>query len=340
MGEMFPVSYGSRITSHLGTTVPGALVITQPEPWAIVEPIFGAAPAAVVMIPSLERDVLERLVADMPPASAVIGIGGGTAMDAAKWVHWRRGIRLLQVPSLPSVNACFTHMIAVRELGGVHYYGDAAPEMVFVDFDLMRAAPPHMIRSGIGDVIGCHTGPWDWEYAVARGHDPAWDGWLAQESARITTLLNQLAPGIKDGSDEGLRGLMELHRLTAKYCDDYQHGRFVEGSEHFFAYCLEHVTGRSFLHGEIVSLGATIMSALQGNRPELVREILVGGGVRFRPEEIGVTWDEVDATLLALREFVVGQDLWYSIANDVEMGPAELDLARRAVGDGSANVMS
>ena len=95
MGEMFPVSYGSRITRHLGTTVPGALVITQPEPWAIVEPIFGAAPAAVVMIPSLERDVLERLVADMPPASAVIGIGGGTAMDAAKWVHWRRGIRLL-----------------------------------------------------------------------------------------------------------------------------------------------------------------------------------------------------------------------------------------------------
>jgi glycerol dehydrogenase-like iron-containing ADH family enzyme len=334
MGELFPVTYGSGLARQLGATIPAALVITQPEPWALVEPQFGAAPVSVTMIPGLERDELERLVSELPPASSVVGIGGGTAMDAAKWIHWRRGIPLFQVPTLPSVNACFTHMTAVREAGGVHYYGDAIPEMVFVDFDLMRAAPPFMIRSGIGDVIGCHTGPWDWQYAVSRGHPPLWDAWLAGESARIIGLLNELAPGIKNGSDIGLRGLMELHRLTAKYCDDYQHGRFVEGSEHFFAYCLEHVTGRSFLHGEIVSLGACLMSTLQGNRPELVRDVLVRGGVRFRPQEIGVSWDEVDTTLRALKGFVTQQGLWYSVANDLEIGPAQLELAREAVAGG------
>jgi glycerol dehydrogenase-like iron-containing ADH family enzyme len=69
---------------------------------------------------------------------------------------------LYQIPSLPSVNACFTHMTAIREGDGVHYYGDAIPEMVFVDYDLMKAAPVHLVRGGIGDVLSCHTVRWDW----------------------------------------------------------------------------------------------------------------------------------------------------------------------------------
>jgi hypothetical protein len=46
-------------------------------------------------------------------------------MDTAKWLHWRKRIKLYQIPSLPSVNACFTHMVALREGDGVYYYGDA-----------------------------------------------------------------------------------------------------------------------------------------------------------------------------------------------------------------------
>ena len=41
---------------------------------------------------------------------------------------------------------------------------------------------------------------------------------------------------------------MELHRIIGKYCDDYGHSRFEEGSEHFFAYTFEHVTGRTLAH--------------------------------------------------------------------------------------------
>ena len=37
-----------------------------------------------------------------------------------------------------------------------------------------------------------------------------------------------------------------------------------EGSEHYFAYAAEALTGRSFVHGEIVGLGVVLMSGLQG----------------------------------------------------------------------------
>jgi len=334
MGDLFATTYGRGVAQGLGRDLAARhgppVVVTQPEPWASLEADFGVQPAALVMVEGLEREYLDGLVRDLP-AGPVLGIGGGSAMDAAKWLHWRRGVPLWQVPSLPSVNACFTHMVAVRDATGVHYSGDAIPEMVFVDFDLMREAPAHLLRGGIGDVFTCHTARWDWEYAVARGHDPAWEEHAAAESLRIVSELHALAPAIRERSDEGIEGLMELHRLIGKMCDDYGHARFEEGSEHFFAYAFEFVNGHTIMHGELGSLGVLIMSALQGNRPEYAREIVERAGVRHRPEELGITWHEIEAALRELPAFVKREGLWYSIANDLLVDEAALARAREAI---------
>ena len=334
MGELFTVSYGRGIARGLGRDLAARhgrpVVLTQPEPWASLAPDFGTEPAAVVMVESLERAYLDGLVRDLPPGP-VLGIGGGSAMDAAKWVHYHGKRPLWQVPSLPSVNACFTHMVAVRDATGVHYSADAIPEMVYVDFDLMREAPAHFLRGGIGDVFTCHTARWDWEYAVARGHTPAWDDHAAAESLRIVARLHEIAPEIRERTDTGIQELMELHRLIGKMCDDYGHARFEEGSEHFFAYCFEFVNGHTIMHGELGSLGVLIMSALQGNRPELAREIVQRAGVRHTPAELGITWEEIEAALLRLPEFVRSEKLWYSVANDLVIGERELAIARAAI---------
>jgi glycerol-1-phosphate dehydrogenase [NAD(P)+] len=126
---------------------------------------------------------------------------------------------------------------------------------------------------------------------------------------------------------------MESFRRVGQLIDDIGHARFEEGSEHFFAYALEQVSGRSFMHGEAVSLGTVIMSELQGNDPATVRLIVDEAGVRFRPGQLGLTWDEVVSTLGRLGSYVREQELWFSVANDV--GIDEETLARlRAILDG------
>jgi glycerol dehydrogenase-like iron-containing ADH family enzyme len=102
------------------------VVITRPTPWRMVEARFGTEPLAVRFVTDLERATLQRLISEVP-AAPVIGIGGGTAVEAAKWLAWQRSSPLWLVPSLPSVDASFMRTVAVREAGGVRYEGDARP---------------------------------------------------------------------------------------------------------------------------------------------------------------------------------------------------------------------
>ena len=96
------------------------------------------------------------------------------------------------------------------------------------------------------------------------------------------------------------------------------HARFEEGSEHFFAYTFEEVTGRTILHGELVSMGVLIMSHFQGNNFERARETVARANTRHRLEDLKVTKDEVMESLRRLPTFTVEQNHWYSHARLVE----------------------
>lgn len=309
----FPTTYGRGNATGVGDR-PGVVVaVSDPDVWRWYAPEFGPAPAVLIDAVELGPERLDELAASVPAEATIIGIGGGVAMDVAKWIHWRRGLSLIQVPTLPSVNACFTRMTALRDGGRVRYEGDAVPDEVIVDYRIFAGAPAAMVRAGIGDVLSCHTALWDWRVAVMAGHDPAWDDDSAGASMRYLDGLRQAAAGIHDVTDTGIRSLMEMHREIGWRCHVMRHARFEEGSEHFFAYCFEEVTGRTILHGELVSLGVLVMSTIQGNNPWLPRAIVHEAGTRHRPEDLGISWDEIDATLDRLQEFTVDGGYWHSV---------------------------
>ena len=61
------------------------------------------------------------------------------------------------------------------------------------------------------------------------------------------------------------------------------------------------------------------------------RDIVTRAGVRHTPAELGITWDEIEATLRRLPEFVRAEQHWYSIANDLVVGERELAVVRAAL---------
>jgi glycerol-1-phosphate dehydrogenase [NAD(P)+] len=273
-----------------------------------------------LLVRSMERSELEREIRSLPEVASVVGLGGGQALDTAKYVAWKRHLPLFQVPTAMSVNAAFAHRAAVRLDGVVRYVGWAVPEAVYVDFDVVHAAPVELNRSGVGDILCYHTAHWDWRMARDRGKlEPEWpyDQRLVDEAQAALDRVVENAEAIHDATDEGIRALMESLRWGgAAFHNAGWNPRHIEGAEHFVFYALEYLTGRHFIHGQPVSLGLLLMSALQDNRPEWIRGVVERVGVPYRPEQMGVTWDELAEALRILPEHVKRAGLWYTVASE------------------------
>lgn len=260
--------------------------------------------------------VRASLDADTLGDSIIVGIGGGTGLDTAKYLAWSLGRPLVQVPSITSVDASFTDAIGVRDAGRVRYVGRITPIMVVLDLPLIRSAPPRFNRAGVGDVLSCHTGLFDWHLASSQGHGHPWNDELAALGRRLLDELEAAVSDIGAVTDDGVRFLADAYRRIGAACAWAGHSRFEEGSEHFWAYAYEHATGAHPVHGEIISLATCALAHVQGNDPDRVRSIVTGARVRAHPTDLGVDRAAFTAALLGLAD--------YARANDLDVGVADL----------------
>jgi glycerol-1-phosphate dehydrogenase [NAD(P)+] len=327
----FPVEYGHGLFDGLGDRLGATVVVMQPNPWELIKERFGTPPRLVIEARELSPAALDDLAASIPGNVTIVGVGGGSAMDVAKWLRWKTQLPLIQVPTLASVDACFTRMSAIRNDNKVSYQGDAVPERVLVDYRILQEAPSRFISAGIGDVLSCHTAYADWEMASKLGKSIPWNAAAAQASLRYMDVLESVAPEIAKQSTVGIKTLMELYRENGWLSHEVGHARFEEGSEHFFAYTFENVTGRTILHGELVTMGVLMIAALTGNDYQRVKSIVQRARTLHKPEDVGITSREIEETLYAMKEFSIAQDYWYSWAHVLEIGKAEVAEALKAL---------
>jgi len=310
------------------------LLVTMEDLWPKFAADLQGAECHVHFVRSMDERVLLDDLRRLPPAEAVVGLGGGMAIDTAKYIAWRRRLPLFQVLTALSMDAAFGHRAAVRHDGVVQYVGWAVPEAVYIDFDIIRGAPPQLNYSGIGDILCNHTGVLDWRYADAIGkceakwpYNPA----TAQMSLdRVESVLRH-ADDIRDLTDRGIEVLVDGLRWGSSFHGNGWNPRHVEGVEHFFFYTLEHQTGRTFLHGQPVGLGIYIGCLLHDSRAEEMLAAMHRIGLEIRPEAMGVTWQDVSGALRGLRDFAHRNGLWHSIAHDTVLGQDFVDTVRDGV---------
>jgi glycerol-1-phosphate dehydrogenase [NAD(P)+] len=300
-------------------------LISQPELRMLLDDRLVARAAAVYDVDSLALADVERMSQGLPASvETVVGFGGGMALDAAKWAAWRRGATLILAPSIVSVDAVVTNTIAVRRGGGITYEGFVVADRIVLDPEIVTRAPERLNRAGVGDLLSIHTGLDDWRRGAGAG-TIAFDDGIAAAAAAVLDRVEALGPEIGAVSDAGLEGVLRAYADVNALCLRVGHSGPEEGSEHYFAYHLEHLTGRSFVHGELIALGTMLMATLQRNAPLRPRRILEACRVRWRPDAIGVDRSVVRETLLGLRDFVRDQRLPHSIIDEADLAPAATD---------------
>lgn len=305
---------------------PGWSLITQAEPLAEIDPAWLSTAAATRLVDSLAIDALDQLVTDLPRGGAtIVGLGGGMALDAAKWCAWRTKRPLVLVPGVLSVDAAVTNTIAVREAGGVVYRGFVVADAIVLDPELVTRAPARLNRAGIGDLLSIHTGLHDWRLGAAAGK-LAYDDAIAAAAAAVLDRIEALAPEIGAVTDAGLEGVLRAYAEVNALCLRAGHSGPEEGSEHYFGYRLEQVTGRSFVHGELIGLGTILMATLQRNDPSRPRAILEACRLDWSPAALGIDRSAVREALLSLPGFVREQGLPYSVIQQADLGPVAVDV--------------
>ncbi len=311
------MEFGRGVLREFSQSWGDYLVVTMPEVWERAKKMV-ATPAHVCFVDSMDSATVERLERVLPRSETIVGVGGGMAMDMAKFVAWKRGLDPVLVPSIASVDACVTNTIAVRESGRVRYLGFSLSAAVISDFELMSSAPPRLNRAGIGDILSIHTGSFDWRLAAAAG-EVEFDPKAASRVERLVNDLESKVYDIRQANDVGLQWLIEAYAAENAVCLAQGHSRPEEGSEHFFAYNCEAITGKKFIHGELVCLGVVLMARLQDNDPERVLSIIKDAGVRFHPRDLGLCREEVENTLATVAQYVKQEGLFHSIIDEREL---------------------
>ena len=257
---------------------------------------------------------------------AVVGIGGGKTIDAAKYAADRRGMPMISVGTSLAHDGIASPVASLVNDGIKGSYGVHIPYGVIVDLDFVENGPERVNRAGIGDVISNISALADWDLGREMRNEPV-DG-LAASLARVGAEAILTMPG--DLSDDNfvtvLAEALISSGLAMAVCGS---SRPCSGGCHEIIHAADTLFPGTASHGELAGLGALFCTFLRGDEPRLAQmsDCLARHQLPRRPSDVGLTDEQfVEAVGFAPRT----RPDRYTILEHLAMTP---DETRRKLAD-------
>jgi len=239
------------------------------------------------------KDVLmveERIRAWKP--RVLIGVGGGTKIDAAKLSASHQGIPFISIPTTLSHDGIASPLASVKGTDKPYSIMAQAPLAIIADTDVIAQAPWRLVISGCGDVIAKFTAVKDWKLAHAEKNEyyGEYASSLALMSARLVIKNAEL---IKPGNDDGLRVLLEALISCGVAMSIAGSSRPCSGAEHLFSHALDMAKCPHAMHGEQCGVGSVLSAYLHRANWKRIRDTLKQIGAPTTARELGVKDEDV-----------------------------------------------
>ncbi len=258
--------------------------------------------------PHADAETVERVRAASARADALIAVGSGTINDLCKYAAALDDKPYAVFGTAPSMNG-YTSVNAAITVGG-HKKSIAAraPAGVFLDLRVLAAAPPRMIRSGLGDSLCRPTAQADWLLAAALRGDAYREApfaLLAADEAALFEAGEALLAGDLDAMRRLARTLV-LSGFGMTICGGSMPASQGEHLIGHYAEMLGDPAWPAAFHGEQIGVATLTMARLQqalldGPAPELVGEDPDEAAVlaHFGPAIGPACWREFEAKRLS-----------------------------------------
>jgi glycerol-1-phosphate dehydrogenase [NAD(P)+] len=191
----------------------------------------------------------------------LIGVGGGTKIDAAKLSASRQNIPFISVPTTLSHDGIASPLASVKGLDKPYSIMAQAPLAIIADTDIIAQAPWRSLISGCGDAISKFTAVKDWQLAHEEKNE-YYGEYAASLALMSAKLVMQNAKLIQPDNDEGLRIILEALISCGVAMSIAGSSRPCSGSEHLFSHALDMVTCPHAMHGEQCGVGTVLAAYL------------------------------------------------------------------------------
>ena len=246
-----------------------------------------------------ERGEVERMAALCEGVDAVIGAGGGRAMDTAKLVGERLGISVICCPTLASTDAPVSRVAVInRPDGSVEEICLLArsPALVLADSEIIANAPLRYLVAGIGDAMATWfeaRACWRAGGRTLFGESPSWAGYaLARQCWEnlvkyAKDALSQAQAGVVG---EALEAVIETNILLSGL--GFENGGLALA--HAIHNGLTQVPStHAALHGERVAFGLLTQCVVEeAEETEEVLALLLDLGLPVTLAKLGLKRDE------------------------------------------------
>lgn len=286
-----------------------ALVLTSPLPEAVAaiwRTALNSEGIDVAHWETVDGNSFEnavRIFGELPPKTAcVVGIGGGKALDIAKYVAFLARLPYLAAPTSLSNDGFCSPQSSLTMAGKRRSLPAGLPDAVIIDVDICLNAPKALWLSGVGDLSAKLTAVADWKLAFHHRGEPVND--LAALLSDASVLQFLAAP---EFSPKGMALLGTALMLNGIAMEISGSSRPASGGEHLISHALDATSKRPRLHGLQVGVAAYLVSRLQGGENSAAIQRLF--------QETGF-WDEIKKDPFSKAEWLEAVRLAPSLKED------------------------
>jgi glycerol dehydrogenase len=205
-----------------------------------------------------------RKLAKEHKAELIVGAGGGKALDTAKLLAQQLQLPVVTIPTSAATCAAWTALANVYSDEGAFLYDvtlERCPDLLLLDYDLIKTAPQRTLVAGIGDAIA----KW-YEASVSSGHSEKSLTIAAVQQARVLRdiLFQKSAAAIQQVGTEVWQQVVDANVLLAGIIGGIGGAQCRTVAAHAVHNGLTHIFGKgNSIHGEKVAYGILVQLRLE-----------------------------------------------------------------------------
>lgn len=232
---------------------------------------------------------------------AVIGLGGGKVIDAAKYIGFLRKLPFISVPTSSSSDGFSSASASLIVNGRRNSVPARLAYGIIADTTVIKSAPEKFLYSGIGDMVSKITALYDWKFEEAHGAAQVNDFALMIAKKAVNSFVRTPFQSIHD--DLFLKELLDSLAMSGIANEIAGSSAPTSGSEHLISHALDKILETPQLHGIQVGIATYLMSRVHDHRWQRVNTVFTETGF----------WDYTATLHLDVEDYIKAIDLAPSI---------------------------